>query len=228
MAVTLESKIRFRRTQGRAYVVTADYATIGEVSTGGPRDWYASGANGPAKSFRTRGAAAEYLLRLATDPIPAVEDDVFESAGLSAPAEVAAEIAAKPAAERTITVYVSQYAPMEEGDDEPTKVFEDSEEFLISDYADDMGDWADRACTQWVVADAVTVAVRLLDGYRNRFYASEASASPTDGVDAWYSDAGYDHPYTGVQSEQTAHLAGFTEDEQRAIYAALVSRKALR
>lgn len=212
MAITMESKIQFRKTTEASgyssYLVLADGVGIGTVAKLGgswseSHDWLIA--------YKTRGAAAEQLLKLAVEAAkPAEEDD--ESA--------------EP--KHMITVYVSQYAPAEEGDDELTKVFEDSEEFLISDYADDMGDWADRACTQWVVADDVTVAVRLLDGYRGRFCASEASASPTDGVGVWYSDNGYDHPYTGARSEQTAHLKGFTEDEQRAIYAGLVSRKALR
>lgn len=128
--------------------------------------------------------------------------------------------------EKMITIYRSEYLPMQEGDDEPELISESEEILKISDYSEDLrfyragNDDGDLA----YATDAQTAA-ELLDAYRSKFYCVGASSYPTDGVGVWYADQGYQGNYDGHRFEATAHLSGFSEDEQREIYTILKARK---
>jgi hypothetical protein len=126
-----------------------------------------------------------------------------------------------------ITIHTSVFLPWEEWEDEPTLKDSYSEVFDTAEYLDDLGDWSDDAhwnddlewVGTWVLATDVYAAAQLLSGHGHHFYASETSASPTDGTNVWYIEETDIDNYTGERREQTAHLSGFTEDEQREIYA---------
>lgn len=131
-----------------------------------------------------------------------------------------------------ITIHTSVFLPWEEWEDEPTLKNSYSDEFDTIDYLDELGGWSEDAhwneegtewIGTWIPATDVQVAAELLNGHGHHFYASECSASPTDGVNVWYIEGTYIDNYTGERREQTAHLSGFTEDEQREI-----SRSGLR
>lgn len=129
----------------------------------------------------------------------------------------------------TITVYTNVYAPMGEGDGEPEKLSEREDTFTIEDFQDDHGDWND-GCTSWVPASIVATTVSMLNGgsgITNRFWVSSASSSPEWNPGTWYEQATYEHPYTGTREERTAHLAGYTPEEGRAVYDALTMAGAL-
>lgn len=125
-----------------------------------------------------------------------------------------------------ITIHTSEYHVWEEGEDEPNLKDSYSEDFDTADYTEDLGDWSADADWNddgewegaWIPATDVYAAAQLLSGHGCNFYASETSASPTDGVNVWYIEETDIDNYTGERTEKTAHLSGFTEDEQREIY----------
>jgi len=131
-----------------------------------------------------------------------------------------------------ITVYTSKFDPWENGEDEPNLNDSYSEDFHTADYLEDLGDWSEDSGFDdgeewhgtWIPATDVYAAAHLLNGHGRNFYASETSAEPTDGVKVWYVEETYIHAYTGERTEKTAHLYGFTEDEQREIYALVMNR----
>lgn len=201
MSISLDSKITFKkRALVAGYEVFADGESIGAV---GKVEFRWMGTVGDVVEWgATRGEVAAALLAKAV------------------------ESASQP--EPTITVYTTFYAKMVEGDDEPQKTGERTDEYVISVYSDVHGDWSDDE-TKWIPAGIVETAVHILtDGQSGMLYASEASATPASGNNIWYSEETYKHPYTGERTERTAHLSGFSEDEQRAVYAGLVKAGALR
>lgn len=131
-----------------------------------------------------------------------------------------------------ITIHTSVFLPWEDEEDEPTLKDSYSDEYDTRDYLDDLGDWSDDShwndneewVGTWVNATDVYAAAQLLMGHGHHFYASETSAYPTDGVNVWYIEETDIDNYTGERREQTAHLSGFTEDEQREIYALVFKR----
>lgn len=124
-----------------------------------------------------------------------------------------------------ITIHTTRYNKWEEGEDEPTVKDQQTDEYDTDDYTEDLGDWSDNAewddegnwSGEWIPATSVAAAVEMLIGHGTQFWAQETSAEPTDGVNVWYSRSEHD-VYTDALTEQTAHLSGFTEDEQREIY----------
>ena len=126
-----------------------------------------------------------------------------------------------------ITIHTSVFLPWEEWEDEPTLKDSYSEDFDTAEYLDDLGDWSEDAhwnddlewIGTWVLATDVYAAAQLLNGHGHYFYTSETSASPTDGTHVWYIEETDIDNYTGEHRERTAHLSGFTENEQREIYA---------
>jgi hypothetical protein len=131
-----------------------------------------------------------------------------------------------------ITIHASEFHVWEEGEDEPRLKMQYSEDFDTADYTEDLGDWSDDSDHDengewhgtWIPATDVYAAAQLLTGHGNEFYASETSAEPTDGVNVWYIQETDTHVYTGKRTEKTAHLSGFTEDEQRQIYAMVMDK----
>lgn len=110
---------------------------------------------------------------------------------------------------RTITTYTVTYAPWEEGQDEPTKLdtFTDVLPVEINPWDED----------STIVGEAVDIL-------RTKVYATEPSCSQW-ASNVWYSAEPYQHPYSGNREEVTAHLNGFTDEESRAIYAAITARQ---
>lgn len=111
----------------------------------------------------------------------------------------------------------------------------------IAEYAEDFGEMIDPGDARYpadlagytlplfVPASVVETATRLLtgEGMINGFYASEASDSPWS-YGSWYDDEPYEHPYEGHITRSSAHLKGFTDDEEELIYRAVLPRAAAR
>jgi hypothetical protein len=131
-----------------------------------------------------------------------------------------------------ITIHTTEYYVWQDDEDEPREKDSWSEDFDPEDYREDLGDYDENAGFDddgewhgdWIPATTVAAAIELLTGHGCNFYASECSASPTDGVNVWYIEETEIHPYTDERTEKTAHLYGFTEDEQRAIYNGVFDR----
>jgi hypothetical protein len=134
--------------------------------------------------------------------------------------------------EKTVKVITSIYHPWKEDEDEPRLK---SQEFDYHTIDDDMRDWhgdyknvhfseVSGTTTSWVPASDVTVAVEmLLNGYRTDFYAGEASSEPNWTVATWYTQEEY-QDLEGFEVRKSAHLYGFTEDEEREIYSRVMKR----
>lgn len=52
----------------------------------------------------------------------------------------------------------------------------------------------------------------------------QASSSPYGGLNTWYADEAYSHPYTAAITEKTFHLSGVTDAQAREIYRAVIGR----
>lgn len=100
---------------------------------------------------------------------------------------------------KAITFYLTTYAAWEEGQDEPTKLSTESTTEPMADVE-------------------ATVAMLKLWGY------TEYSSYPDWQRHGWYSPEPYIHPYSGEREERSAHLEGFTDDESRAIHAAVMGK----
>lgn len=111
--------------------------------------------------------------------------------------------------ERTITAHTVTYAPWEEGQDEPTKLGTFTSVLPV-------------ALDPW--DEDLTIVDKAVDILRREVYATEPSCSKW-APHVWYSAEPYEHPYTGIREEVTAHLNGFTADESRAIYASLTAQQ---
>jgi len=112
----------------------------------------------------------------------------------------------------TITEYVTEYVWPELVDgvqvaDEPLRTEVDEIEHNVTPDDIDREDGL----------TAVDLAVKTLTDAG----AWEASSSPEWGPRTWYT-AHYEHPYTGVIEERSFHLAGFNDNDARAVYAAIV------
>lgn len=114
-----------------------------------------------------------------------------------------------------IVSYTSTYAPWEDGQDEPTKIGEDTGETVCEP-------------DEWEREDyptAVEYAAHLLT---DRYYVMRGSADNYSSSDwyahGWYAPEPYENPYTGECTETTLHLDGFTDEEARAVYALMSTR----
>jgi hypothetical protein len=112
----------------------------------------------------------------------------------------------------TITEYVTEYVWPElvDGDqvaDEPLRAEGDEIEHNVTP-------------DEWDREDGRTAVDIATDLIRDAG-AEEPSSSPEWQLRTWYT-ARYEHPYTGVIEERSFHLAGFSDDDARAVYAAIV------
>jgi hypothetical protein len=126
-----------------------------------------------------------------------------------------------------ITIYAHRYRRDEENPYETETLTECSD--ALEYHADNLGEWIEHwgtsVAAEWEAASLVDTVVLLLTGYAHQFYAAETSDSPTDGVGVYYLDHPHTHPYTGVRTERSAHLEGFTAEQQREIYAGVFPQK---
>jgi hypothetical protein len=77
--------------------------------------------------------------------------------------------------------------------------------------------WIDEEGTEHSVESAVELLTR-------EHYVSPSSSAFHPGV--WYSDADSDVDYrTGAETHSSYHLAGFSEQEERAIFAAVTKKR---
>lgn len=110
-----------------------------------------------------------------------------------------------------ITTYTVTYASWRDGADEREKTSTRSE------------DWDATPDTDAGDTSPVDAAVRRL---RDDLFCTEPSTWPdcSPGATWWAQSDPYEHPYTGELTEVTAHLSGFTPDQERAIYTRLTTR----
>ena len=114
-----------------------------------------------------------------------------------------------------LTTHTTTYAPWEDGADERKQTGTRSE------------DWD---CTPDPDRDEhspMDAAVRVL---RDDLHCTSPSTWPhCQPGTIWYAEPDpYEHPYTGELTEVTAHLHGFTDAEERAVYTRLTDPKAGR
>lgn len=69
--------------------------------------------------------------------------------------------------------------------------------------------------------DIIAEAVK----YLRKNYATEASDYPYSPRGTWYTAPNYNHDYrTGATESRSYHLVGFTDEEERAIYEAVMAK----
>lgn len=115
----------------------------------------------------------------------------------------------------TVTTHTTDYRwdDDEYGDpyDSPTELGTDTDEYDVS-----RDEWDDQGETP------VTKAIELI---KRNLGPVEPSSWPGFRTEVWYSAIdSYEHPYTGVIEEVTAHLDGFSPSEQREVFDALVRK----
>jgi hypothetical protein len=110
-----------------------------------------------------------------------------------------------------VTVYATEYAEWEEGADERARIgTEENRASMVPDAFD--------------VAEGET-PVSLAVAYLWREGIAEPSSTGWR-WGTWYREAApYTHPYTGVLTERSAHLGGFTPDEERAVFDGIAVRE---
>jgi hypothetical protein len=114
---------------------------------------------------------------------------------------------------RRITTHTTRYASWCEGDDEREKLATATDQHDCEPDPDDITDGL----------TAVDVAVRTL---RDQLFCTSPSTWPhcTPGA-TWYAEPDpYEHPHTGELTEVTAHLDGFTVQEERDIYTRVTAK----
>jgi hypothetical protein len=122
-----------------------------------------------------------------------------------------------------VRIYTNEWTAEEyaEGVDNGSLELNDDpgELYLISDYADDFGEWVYNIAETgtWVPATDAQTAAHLLSGSSSSFWACECSSGAAEvDVNDWYEEEDYTHPYTGVVTHQSAHLEGEWTDAEAA------------
>lgn len=105
---------------------------------------------------------------------------------------------------RSVKVYTVDYRPTEDGDRDIVRERTPDISFYTRD--------DDEYLTPVMWAAGVI---------RNAYADVHPSSMPYGGPSTWYAAETYHHPYSAVQTEVTAHLDGFTDDECREVYAEL-------
>jgi hypothetical protein len=118
-----------------------------------------------------------------------------------------------------------EYAEAVENGDTPEDNSGNGILYLISDYAEDFGEWNDDE-TQWINASDVVTAYHLLSGSSASFWAESCSSSPAEiGPNDWYEED-YTHLYSGDVTRKSAHLVGeWTFKEAREIHALVFPKR---
>ncbi len=120
---------------------------------------------------------------------------------------------------------VDEYAEAIENGDSPEDNSGAGILYLVSDYAEDFGEWNDEG-TQWINASDVVVVFHLLSGSSAQFWAESCSSSPAEvGPNDWYEED-YKHPYTGAVTHKSAHLVGdWSVEEAKEIHALVFPKR---